>query len=97
MGYEDVRSVRSAARALVLVEKYRPAIIFVDIEMPEEGAFALARDVRGQAKQRAVRLIALTNSVEHPAREAARLVGYERFLVKPASEADLEACVGKPS
>jgi CheY-like chemotaxis protein len=93
-GYEDVRAVRSAARALILAEQFRPAIVFVDIQMPDDGAFVLAAELRRGSQRRALRLIALTTLVEHPAREAARSAGFERFLVKPATQAELDSCLG---
>jgi CheY-like chemotaxis protein len=94
-GYEDVRAVRSASRALILAAQYRPALVFVDIEMPDQGAFALASELRRNSRQRAMRLIALTTDVEHPSREAARSAGFDRFLVKPTSQAELDKCLGK--
>jgi CheY-like chemotaxis protein len=96
-GYEDVRAVRSGARALILSAQYRPSIVFVDLDMPDQGAIALAGDLRRESKQRAMRLIALTSDAEHPAREAARAAGFEKFLVNPATQAELDKCLGKPA
>jgi len=94
-GYEDVRAVRSAARALAVAEKYHPAIVFLDFELGSGDGYELANQLRRNAKQRAMRLIALTTDSEHPAREAARNAGFERFLVKPATQAELDKCLGK--
>jgi two-component system CheB/CheR fusion protein len=94
-GYEDVRAVRSAARARAIAEKYHPAIVFIDIELGSSDGYELAKQLRQNAKQRAIRLIALTVDSEHPAREAARSAGFERFLVKPATQVELDKCLGK--
>jgi two-component system CheB/CheR fusion protein len=94
-GYEDVRAVRSAARAVAIADKYRPAVVFLDIELGSGDGYELAHQLRRNAKQRAIRLIALTTDSEHPAREAARKAGFERFLIKPATQAELDKCLGK--
>jgi CheY-like chemotaxis protein len=94
-GYEDVRAVRSAARAVAIADKYHPAIVFLEIEPGSGDGYELARELRRNAKQRAIRLIALTTDSEHPAREAARDAGFERFLVKPATQVELDKCLGK--
>lgn len=94
-GYDDVRAVRSAARAVILAEKYRPSIVFVEIELADEGGFDLANQLRRGAQQRSLRLIALTKDNDHPLREKARTAGFERFLVKPATQAELDLCLGK--
>jgi CheY-like chemotaxis protein len=94
-GYDDVRCVRSAARAVAVAEKYRPAIVFLEIELAGTEAYDLASQLRRGAKQRAIRLIALTTDSEHPKREEARNAGFDRFLVKPATQAELDKCLGK--
>lgn len=94
-GYDDVRCVRSAARAVAVAEKYRPAIVFLEIELAGGEGYDLASQLRRSAKQRAIRLIALTTDSEHPARDQARNAGFDRFLVKPPTQAELDKCLGK--
>jgi two-component system CheB/CheR fusion protein len=94
-GYDDVRAVRSAARAVILAEKYRPSIVFLEIDLADGGGFDLANQLKRGAQQRSLRLIALTSNSEHPSREKARTAGFERFLVKPATQAELDLCLGK--
>lgn len=95
-GYQEVRTVRSARRAIALAELYRPALVFLEIELPEEGALAVARQLRRGARQQGVRLIALTASAEHEHREEARQAGFERYLVKPLAQAELDAVLSMP-
>jgi two-component system chemotaxis response regulator CheY len=94
-GYDDVRAVRSAARAVAVAEKHPPAIVFLEIKLGSDDGYELANQLRRSAKQRAIRLIALTTDTEHPAREAARNAGFERFLVKPPTQVELDKCLGK--
>jgi len=39
-------------------------------------------------------LIALTSNAEHESREAARAAGFERYLVKPLAQGELDKILG---
>jgi CheY-like chemotaxis protein len=91
--YDDVRAVRSAARAVAIAKQFRPDIVFLDLELPD--SIAVARQLgREDVRQNRPRLIALTNDAEHPMREEARRAGFERFLVKPVSHEELDKILG---
>lgn len=94
-GYDNVRAVRSANRALAVANQHRPAIAFVDLDLADGAAYGLATRLKREAKQRAIRFIALTKDNQHAAREAARDAGFDRFLVKPATQPELDRCLGK--
>jgi CheY-like chemotaxis protein len=96
-GYEDVRAVRSARRAIAIAESFNPALVFLDIELPDHGTLEVAERLRKGARQPAVRLIALTSSAEHEKREEARVAGFERFMVKPLSQTELDKILGRPA
>jgi CheY-like chemotaxis protein len=96
-GYDEVRAVRSAARALAVAERLRPGIVFLDIDVPDGRGLALADSLRRGAKQRAMRFIALTRSNEHPSRDDARAAGFERYLVKPLARDELDKVLRLPS
>jgi CheY-like chemotaxis protein len=89
MGYEGVRAVSRAGRALILAHEHEPGIIFVDLELPED-AYALARALQRQAGRDLLRLIALTPAIEHSTREQARRAGFERWLITPVAQDELE-------
>ncbi len=95
-GYDDVRAVRSAARAIAVAGQFLPGMIFLDIEMPDMGSLALAQQLRRDARQRVVRLIALTGDAEHGMRDEARVAGFERYLTKPVAHEELDKILGKP-
>jgi len=88
-GYEGVRAVSSAARALVLAHEYDPGIIFVDVDLSDD-AYDLAGALQRQAGRHAHRLIALTPAIEHSTRERARRAGFERWLLTPVMQGELE-------
>jgi DNA-binding response OmpR family regulator len=41
-GYDEVRAVRSAARAIAIAEAFCPGIVFLDIERPDSESLDLA-------------------------------------------------------
>jgi ActR/RegA family two-component response regulator len=47
-GYEGVRAVSSAARALILAKQCGPAIVFLDVTLSDD-AYGLAHDLKRQA------------------------------------------------
>ena len=89
MGYEGVRAVSSASRAIILAQQYEPAIIFLDVALRDD-PYELARALQRQAGKDAPRLIALTRSIEHSTREQARSAGFERWLVTPVVQNELD-------
>lgn len=89
MGYERVRIVRRAARALLIAQRFSPGIVFLDIALLDD-AYELASDLRRQVGG-SLRLIALTNSIEHSTREQARDAGFERWLVTPVTKSELDS------
>lgn len=89
-GYEGVRAVGTAARALVLAHEFEPGIIFLDLELSDD-AYELARALQRQAGHDAHRLIALTPAIEHSTRERARRAGFERWLITPVVQDELDA------
>ena len=42
------------------------------------------------ARQQTIRVIALTDSAEHPAKEVARAAGLERYLTRPVTQIELD-------
>jgi DNA-binding response OmpR family regulator len=89
-GFDDVRTVRSAARAVAVAEKFRPGIVFIDLDLPEGGGLDLGKRLQHKARQHPLRLIALSTSAEHEKREEARTAGFERYLVKPPAQVELD-------
>jgi CheY-like chemotaxis protein len=88
-GYERVRVVRKAAKALLLAQTYSPSIVFLDVALTDD-AYELASALRRQSGQGSLRVIALTSSIEHSTREQARGAGFERWLVTPVVESELD-------
>lgn len=93
-GFDDIRTVRSAARALTLAAAFLPHLVFLDTALPDVDAYELSRQIAKCLQQKPVRLIGLTRSGETAGREVAR---FERFLSKPVAQVDLDRIVGRPA
>jgi CheY-like chemotaxis protein len=89
-GSFETRMVHCAAAAVAAAVEYPPTIVFLDMELPDSSGYEVARLLRQHAHLQATRLIALTDNIEHPAREDARAAGLERYLVKPVSAVELQ-------
>jgi CheY-like chemotaxis protein len=90
MGRYETRMVHSAADAVAVAVEFPPTIAFLDIELPDMSGYEVAKILHQHAHLQATRLIALTDNVEHPAREDARAAGFERYLVKPVTAIELQ-------
>ena len=86
-GEREIRVAASAAHALRAAVEFRPAMIFLDVELPDMGGYELATLLHQHSHLQQTRLIALTGEGDHPARERARASGFERYIVKPISDA----------
>jgi CheY-like chemotaxis protein len=95
-GYSEVRAVRSAGRAESIFGSFQPGLVFLDLDMPDNGSLQLAERLKRIAPMRKFRLIALTQDVEHAMREEARVAGFERYLVKPVTQEALDAVLFIP-
>jgi CheY-like chemotaxis protein len=92
--YEEIRSVRSARRALAVAEQFLPDIVFVDLDLPDGGGIAVARMLTRDTRRRRPRFIGLTKHPDDPNYDKARAAGFERLLVKPVSHAELDKILG---
>jgi len=90
VGRYETRMVHLAADALAAAAEHAPEIVFLDIELPDMSGYEVAKLLHQHANLGATRLIALTDSIEHPGREHARAAGFERYLVKPVTLVELQ-------
>jgi CheY-like chemotaxis protein len=88
--YEEVRVVRSAKRAVAITEQFRPEIVFLDLELPDDGGISVARHLARNAHNIRPRLVALTKDADVARRQEARAAGFERFLTKPVLHEELD-------
>ena len=94
-GCDEIRTVRSAARALAVAATFQPAIAFLGIPTPDGLEGNLAALLQKNSREKSIRLIGLTDRAELPGREEARASGVERFISKPVTQIELDKALRK--
>lgn len=87
----SVRTARSAAEALALIQQELPDVLVSDIGMPGEDGYTLIRKVRALPPERggSVPAIALTAYARSEDRMKAVVAGFQMHVAKPAEAAEL--------
>ena len=70
-----------------------PDVILSDIEMPRMDGFDLARNIRNDARLKAVPIVMITSRLADKHREYARQIGVDHYLGKPYQEEELLALI----
>ncbi len=78
-----VIEAHDGAQALALARSERPALILMDISLPEIDGWEVTRILRQEAATRDVPIIALTAHALQDDREKAVKVGFTSYLAKP--------------
>ena len=85
LGYSVV-TCQEAKNAIAAIEKAKPSIIFIDINMPEVSGFELVKQIRQQPHLRTIPLAILTGEQKLSNKWRAQWSGCE-FLTKPIATA----------
>lgn len=78
-----VATASHGERAVDLIRSHQPDIAFIDIGLPDISGYEVARRVRIEAGEKAIRLIALTGYGQPADIEQALKAGFDQHLVKP--------------
>jgi DNA-binding response OmpR family regulator len=85
-----VHKVIDARRVLDLVQRYRPNVCILDIEMPGQSGYTLGREIVERYGERRLWLIAISGKwTTQNDQLLARSIGFDQFLKKPADPAQL--------
>ncbi len=85
-GYKVVGEAADGARALTLVHRLRPDLVFLDIKMPGTDGLQVAKTLLAD---RAVPVVILTAFADREFVDQAKDAGVLAYLVKPVRESDL--------
>ena len=96
-GYSETRVAYSAHGALAIAKEFCPAIVLMELDMRDIGSYELGLTLRERTRLQHVRLIAVTDNRVHGGRDNARHAGFERYLLKPITAADLSVCLADRS
>jgi CheY-like chemotaxis protein len=86
-----VEAAHTGRHALACIDQLRPALVFLDIGLPDVNGYALARQLRDRPDR--PRLVALTGYGQREDRARAEEAGFDDFLVKPASLDAITGCL----
>jgi len=70
--------------------RFQPDIILVDLVMPEMDGFELVRELLNMFPGQRPRMVAYSGFKQAAFQDAAKAVGFDAYLPKPATMADLE-------
>jgi two-component system, OmpR family, response regulator len=88
-----VHSSRSGAEAEHQIASLHPDIVFLDLSLPDIDGFEVAKLIRHQPKFSETKIVAVTGFSDDAHRQRAGYAGFNGYLVKPVSLADIEAAV----
>ena len=93
-GYR-VTLAKDGLDALERLAEEVPQVVLSDIEMPRMDGFDLVRNLRADARWRALPVIMITSRIAEKHRDHAAELGVDHYLGKPYSEEDLIALIGR--
>ncbi|MGE0158763.1 MAG: PAS domain S-box protein [Gemmatimonadales bacterium] len=89
MGHE-VRTASDGESAVAIAEEFRPDVVLMDLGMPRMNGYEAARRMRARPWGANVKLIALTGWGQDEHRRRTETVGFDRHVVKPVRQEELE-------
>ena len=90
----DVHVANDGPQALALVEEVQPAVVVLDIGLPNMSGYEVARRLKSMPLNTSIRLIALTGYGQDDDLRAAFDAGFEQHLTKPVDPAELLRAIG---
>jgi PAS domain S-box-containing protein len=86
----EVRTCRSSAEALTVIQNWVPSIIVSDLAMPEQDGYSFIRKLRSMSgKSRTIPAVALTARARTEDRLQTLAAGFQQHLIKPVDAAEL--------
>ncbi len=85
----EIISAENGQEALVFVEEYHPALILMDLRMPEMNGYEATQHLKDNPNTADIPVIALTASVALNEKASIEAHGFEGFLSKPVNISDL--------
>ena len=93
----EVATASDAESAIALAKRFRPDCAVLDIGLPRQSGYELARRLREMFPGDRLRLIALTGYADENVRNASLDAGFDAYLVKPGDIGELEKLIASDS
>jgi CheY-like chemotaxis protein len=87
----EVMVVHDGRSALAAMKTFRPAVVLLDLGMPEMNGLEVARRMREDPEARSTTLVALTGWGQREDRRRTHEAGFDYHLVKPADVGTLQS------
>lgn len=89
----EIVHARTGPEGLALARLLVPAVILLDMSLPELDGFAVARHLKADRRLAAIPVVAITAHAMQGDRERCRAAGCDDYLAKPVNIRDLAALV----
>ncbi|MGE5304440.1 MAG: PAS domain S-box protein [Alphaproteobacteria bacterium] len=93
----DVEIASDGLKAIEIAEKYRPAVVLLDIGMPKLNGYEAARKIREQPWGKDMVLVAITGWGQENDRNRSRQAGFDAHLLKPFKYPELSKLIANLS
>jgi CheY-like chemotaxis protein len=87
-------AVYDGTSAMGMAVSFRPDFVLIDLVMPVMDGLELVRELRAMFPDAAPKMVALTAFAQPAFRDAAQWAGFDAYLNKPASLAELTNLLG---
>ena len=94
-GFQTVEAVSSAAEAVALFADSAPALLLLDLNMPDGGGLGLLRWLADEGRLERTRVVMLTGEDDLHYIALAKRLGASGYLVKPVDTAQLAERIGR--
>lgn len=89
--FNDIRLAQSVTSANIVLKKFDPDLIFLDIKMPGKDGFSIIHDLQHKKKKEG---IVFVTAYEHYAIQAIKNQAFD-YLLKPVNRKELKQCILK--
>lgn len=93
-GHRMIKAV-NGREALEKIDSEKPALVLMDVMMPEINGLEVLAEIRGQEATRTLPVIIMTANAQRFTREEAEAAGVSAFLTKPFSPTQLMAEINR--
>ncbi|MEZ6186124.1 MAG: response regulator [Planctomycetota bacterium] len=93
-GYRTLHAADGAS-ALAQAREFAPALVLLDLAMPERDGFEVLSDLRRTPETQHIPVVALTALASREDRVRVEEAGFDGYLTKPIDRAALEALVAR--